>query len=212
MHKHNSYIAPDQVGYITNWWKLTINSPIHTALFTLLTAAEQEPCHPKFQVKEPRKPARLRPSAQATRKRRGGGRNPTASTFTKCWNKSTRILESAPKPCLSWILLWMTFSRGFQPRLAVLLTTTREVPSHLVRSRPLSDCSCPVNLPSTPSVREQKPSPSTPPPSRLHLHQPTTTKKSALFRATKSLQNNNNSIIWLIYMTYDMADPILYDP
>ena len=41
MHKHNSYIAPDQVGYITNWWTLTINSQIDRALFTLDSRQQQ---------------------------------------------------------------------------------------------------------------------------------------------------------------------------
>jgi hypothetical protein len=40
--------------------------------------------------------------------------------------------------------------------------TTRNPQSHLERSRPPSDSSCQVNLPSMPSQKAQRPSPSTP--------------------------------------------------
>ena len=41
-------------------------------------------CRPKCLAREPRKPARLRPFAPATRRGRGGERNLTPSTSTRC--------------------------------------------------------------------------------------------------------------------------------
>ena len=155
----------------------------------------QSSCHPKFQAKEPRKPARLRPFEPVTRKRRGGGRNLTPSTSTRCWNKCTPIPASAQKPCQSWILSWTTFLRGSQPRLAVLLTTTRGVPSPLVRSRQLSDFFSPVNLLSTPSVRAQKLSLNTPHQSRSSRSRSrfvsSSTTTTCPFQGNHKFQNNN---------------------
>ena len=157
----------------------------------------QSSCHPKFQAKELRKPARLRPFEPVTRKRRGGGRNLTPSTSTRCWNKCTPTLASAQKPCQSWILSWTTFLRGSQPRLAVLLTTTREVPSPLVRSRQLSDFFSPVNLLSTLSVRAQKLSLNTPLQSRSSRSRSrsrfvsSSTPTTCPFQGNHKFQNNN---------------------
>ena len=124
-------------------------------------------CHPRFQAKAQRKPAKLRPCVLETRKRKERGRNLIPSTSTKCWNKFTPTLEFLQKLCPSWTLSWTIFLKEFPPKLAVWLTTIKEAPSHPERFRLLLDCFYPVNLPSTPSVKVPRLSPNTLPPSRF---------------------------------------------
>ena len=82
-------------------------------------------------------------------------------TSTRCWSKFTLILVSPAKPWASWNCSSTTSSSASPLKLPALPTTTRNQPSAPARSRPPSGCFCPVNLPSTPWVKEPTLWPST---------------------------------------------------
>ena len=79
----------------------------------------------------------------------------------RSWSKSTPTLVSRRRPCPSWTRSWTTSSSALPPKPLAWPTTTSDRPSHLARSKLRSDFSCLVNWPSTPSLKEPKPSPST---------------------------------------------------
>ena len=91
-------------------------------------------------------------------------RSLTQSTFTRSWSKSTPILVFHQKPWWSWTLLFLTSLSVLLVRHQNWQNTTRDQPSHPVRSRLLSVFFSLVSWPSTPSLRVPRPSTST-----LHL-------------------------------------------
>ena len=122
---------------------------------------------PKISGKPVKKLAKLRRSQQLTRRRRRREEKSTLSTSTKCWSKFTPRLESAPKQCQSWTTSWNTSLSELLVKLQDLHTTTNEQPSLAVTSKLQFDCCCPVNWPSTQSVKEPRQSPSTQAPTRM---------------------------------------------
>ena len=86
---------------------------------------------------------------------------------SRSWNRCTQTLVSPPRPCPSWTPSWMTSSSESLPKPPDWPTTTRGQPSPLGKSKPLSDSCCPENWPNMPSLKEPRPSPSTPAPNKL---------------------------------------------
>ena len=116
-------------------------------------------------------------------------KNLSQSTFTKFWSKYTQTLVSHQKLWWSWTLLFLTSSKESLVKPQNLPNTTRDQPSHHVRSKLLSDFSFQVNWLNTPSLKVPRLSPSTLPPNKFSTY----FNNSALFRATQSHNINLNT-------------------
>ena len=117
---------------------------------------------PKICGKAVKKAGKGQKKPTTDKKKKKRDENPTIST-----SKFTPRLESAPKHCQSWTASWTTSLNELLLKLQDLRTTTNEQPSLAVRSKLQFDCCCPLNWPSTQSVKEPRLSPSTQAPTRI---------------------------------------------
>ena len=152
-------------------------------------------CHQKLELKEPRRPwpRPKQPVLEVIRRGRGEGENPTLSTSTKSWDRFTQTPVFPARPCPSWTASSTTFSKELPPKHPDWPTTTRDLPSHLGRSKPLYVFCCQENWPSTPSAKVQRQSPSTPAPSKKSSQ---TFYQTALFRATYNFQKEFKLLLY----------------
>ena len=105
----------------------------------------------------------------------------------------------------------MTSSSALLLRPADWPTTTEGAPSPPERSRPPSVCFSLVNWPSTPSLREPRPSPSTPAASKLPgslLYQPTLGPLRTTISSKREIFHDMLCLHW-VYFTYFMTRVVL---
>ena len=105
--------------------------------------------------------------ADGKKKRQANAKRASASTSTRSWSKSTPTPVFPARQWASWTHLSTTSSSELQLKHLDLLITTNVQPSAVARFKPLSVCYCPVNWPSTPSLKAPRPSPSTPAPNKF---------------------------------------------
>ena len=137
------------------------------------------------------------------RRRSARGRKATPFTSTKCWSRSTPTLASRPRPWPSWTRSSTTSLNASPVSRLVWPTTTSARPSRAARSRRPSVFSCPVNWPSTPSLKAPRLLPNTPAPSRFSLFCDLLVflNKSVLFRTTISLKKKEITIAFWLFFT-----------
>ena len=112
---------------------------------------------------------RQRPPRRSPPRERAREPNHTALTSTRSWSRFTLTLVSPREECPSWTPSSTISSSALLLRLPALPDTTRRPPFLPARSKPLSDSYYLESLPSTPSLREPRPSPSSPPPHKSTL-------------------------------------------